>query len=140
MEPITLTAIVAPLSQGVAVGIGNVGESALVDAYQGLKTALKRKFGDQSEVVEAVDRLEKRSDSEGRYLGCPALRPTSRYGLCSRTTVTRYPPLTHRNGITSSSPQIHPEFIAICFYVVRRLQGGKHAGCARFRRRRRRYC
>jgi HetE-like protein len=66
MEPITFTAIVAALSAGVAAGVGKVGESALVDAYQGLKAALKRKFGDQSEVVEAVDMLEKRPDSEGR--------------------------------------------------------------------------
>jgi hypothetical protein len=68
MEPITFTAIVAALSAGIATGVGKVGESALVDAYQGLKTALKRKFGDQSEVVEAVDMLEKRPDSEGRQV------------------------------------------------------------------------
>jgi hypothetical protein len=68
MEPITFTAIVAALSAGIATGVGKVGESALVDAYQGLKAALKRKLGDQSEVVEAVDMLEKRPDSEGRQV------------------------------------------------------------------------
>lgn len=66
MEPITFTAIVAALSAGAVAGIGQVGQSALVDAYQGLKAALKRKFGDQSEVVEAVDMLENRPDSEPR--------------------------------------------------------------------------
>jgi len=66
MDPITFTGIVAALSAGVAAGIGKVGESALVYAYQGLKAALKRRFGDGSEVVEAVDKLEQKPDSEAR--------------------------------------------------------------------------
>jgi hypothetical protein len=66
MEPTTFTAIVATLSAGVAAGVGKVGESALVDAYQELKAALKRQFGDNSEVVKAVDQLEQKPDSEGR--------------------------------------------------------------------------
>lgn len=66
MEPITFTAIVAALSAGVVSGVGEVGKSALVDAYNGLKETLKRRFGDQSEVVEAVDMLESRPDSEAR--------------------------------------------------------------------------
>jgi hypothetical protein len=66
MEPITFTAIVAALSAGVATGAGKVMENALVDAYQGLKVTLKRKFGDQSEVVDAVDKLEQKPDSEAR--------------------------------------------------------------------------
>ena len=41
-------------------------ENALVDAYQGLKATLKRKFGDDSEVVDAVDKLEQKPDSEAR--------------------------------------------------------------------------
>lgn len=66
MEPITFTAIVAALSAGLGRGVGKVGENVLVDTYQGLKEILKRKFGDDSEVVEAVDKLEKKPDSEGR--------------------------------------------------------------------------
>jgi hypothetical protein len=67
VDPITFTAIVAALSAGVATGAGKaVGENSLVDAYQGLKTILKRKFGDDSEVVEAVDKLEQKPDSEAR--------------------------------------------------------------------------
>jgi hypothetical protein len=65
LDPISL-AIVAALSAGVATGAGKVVENALVDAYQGLKAALKRRFGDNSEVVEAVDKLEQKPDSEGR--------------------------------------------------------------------------
>jgi hypothetical protein len=66
MDPITFTAIVAALSAGVASGAGKVVETALVDAYQGLKSTLKRKFGDDSEVVEAVAKLEQKPDSEAR--------------------------------------------------------------------------
>jgi len=62
MEPITFTAIGAALSAGVAACISKVGESALVDAYQGLKAALKHKFGDGGRM------LEKRPNSEGRQV------------------------------------------------------------------------
>ncbi len=66
MDPITFTAIVAALSAGVASGGGKVVENVLVDAYTGLKMVLKRKFGDDSEVVEAVDKLEKDPNSDWR--------------------------------------------------------------------------
>jgi disulfide oxidoreductase YuzD len=63
MEPITFTAIVAWISIGIATGATQaVGE----DAYQQLKAVLKRKFGDDSDIVEAVDKLEKKPDSEAR--------------------------------------------------------------------------
>jgi hypothetical protein len=67
MDPIT-AAILAALSAGVITGAGKVAENALVDAYNGLKATLKRKFGDDSEVVEAVDKLEGDPESEGRKL------------------------------------------------------------------------
>ena len=57
MDPIT-TAIVAALAK--------VGESAIGDAYRALKGVIKKKFGDQSDVAEAVEGLEKRPDSAGR--------------------------------------------------------------------------
>jgi phage terminase small subunit len=66
MDPITFTAIVAALSAGVATGAGKVVENALVDAYQGLKSTLKRKFGDDSEVVKAVDTVEEDPKSDWR--------------------------------------------------------------------------
>ena len=58
MDPVTFTAIVAALSAGVATGVGKVVESAVVDAYQGLKATLRRRFGDDGDVVQAVDKLE----------------------------------------------------------------------------------
>jgi hypothetical protein len=66
MEPITFTAIVAALSAGVATGVGKAAENALVDAYQGLKSTLKRKFGDDSEVAKAVDTVEEDPKSNWR--------------------------------------------------------------------------
>lgn len=66
MEPITFTAVVAALSAGVATGAGTVVENALVDAYNGLKTTLKRRFGDDSEVVKAVDTVEEDPKSDWR--------------------------------------------------------------------------
>ncbi|HEX8682945.1 MAG TPA: hypothetical protein VF707_11565 [Ardenticatenaceae bacterium] len=68
MDPIVLvTTIVAALTLGVAQGARQVGEAAVVDSYNALKAVLRRKFGDQSDVVEAVDKLEARPDSEGRW-------------------------------------------------------------------------
>src|SRR5687768_4049452 len=66
MEPITFTVIVAALTAGLVTGVSKVGENALVDAYQGLKATLKRKFGDDSEVVKAVETLEEDPNSDWR--------------------------------------------------------------------------
>jgi hypothetical protein len=54
MDPIT-TAIVAALTK-----------DACKDGYVALKNALKKKFGDKSDLVDAVDKLEKKPDSEAR--------------------------------------------------------------------------
>jgi len=61
MDPIT-AAILAALTAGG----GAVAGHAMVDAYDGLKSALKRKFGDDSEVVKAVDTVEEEPKSEWR--------------------------------------------------------------------------
>lgn len=57
MDPVS-TAIIAVLNTGV-------GEM-VKDAYTALKMALQNKFGNDSDVVDAVVKLEKRPDSEGR--------------------------------------------------------------------------
>ena len=61
MDPIT-TAILA----AVAAGVTKVGESAVVDAYQALKAAIKKKFGAESDVAASVESLEKKPESQGR--------------------------------------------------------------------------
>lgn len=57
MEPIT-TALVAAL--------GKLAEPAVRDAYDGFKALLRRKFGAQHPVLEAVDNLEQKPESAGR--------------------------------------------------------------------------
>ncbi len=58
MDPITL-AIVTGLAIPTA-------KDVIKDGYEALKAALKKKFGDQSDVVDAVEKLEKKPDSEAR--------------------------------------------------------------------------
>jgi hypothetical protein len=58
--------ILAVIGAGIARGAETVGEKLLVDAYNGLKTLLKKKFGGDSDVVRAVDDLEARPDSVAR--------------------------------------------------------------------------
>lgn len=58
MDPIT-TAIVTAIAT-------NLGQGVVKDAYEALKAAIKQKFGRDSEVVSAVDGLEKKPDSAGR--------------------------------------------------------------------------
>ena len=56
METVT-TAIVAAL--------GKLGVKAVQDGYEGLKALIKRKFGEENKVTEAVERLEQEPNSEG---------------------------------------------------------------------------
>jgi disulfide oxidoreductase YuzD len=63
MDPISV-AIVAVLTAGLT----NVGKQAVMDTYEGLKSLLKKKFGNDSKVVKAVDDLEEEKDSKGRQL------------------------------------------------------------------------
>jgi len=58
MDPITL-AIVTGLAIPVA-------KDVIKDGYEALKAALKKKFGEDSDVVDAVNKLEKKPDSEAR--------------------------------------------------------------------------
>jgi hypothetical protein len=63
MDPIT-AAIVAAL----AAGLTEVGKNAVMETYTGLKSLLKKKCGEESKVVKAVDDLEEEKDSKGRQL------------------------------------------------------------------------
>jgi hypothetical protein len=44
MDPVTL-AVIAAIAAGLAKGAGDVAESAVAEAYRGLKQLLARKFG-----------------------------------------------------------------------------------------------
>lgn len=65
MDPITM-AIVSALAAGIGAGVPKVAEQAIVDGYNTLKSALKERFGEGSDVVEAVEKLEAKPNSTGR--------------------------------------------------------------------------
>jgi hypothetical protein len=65
MDPITAT-ILAALVAGVAAGATDVGKKAIVDAYDGLKSIIKAKFGPQNDLSTAITSLEIKRDSEAR--------------------------------------------------------------------------
>jgi hypothetical protein len=65
MDPIT-TAIVAALGAGAISGLTEASKTAIADAYGRLKTLLGKKFGGDSEVVQAVNQLEVKPTSSGR--------------------------------------------------------------------------
>lgn len=45
-----------------------MGKAVIIDAYEGLKTIIKRRFGAKSKLAEAIDNLEEKPDSEGRQM------------------------------------------------------------------------
>lgn len=61
MDPIT-AAIIAALSSGMA----EVGKESVLDAYNALKSLLSRKFGSHSQVIKAVEDLERNPSSQAR--------------------------------------------------------------------------
>ena len=65
MDSIT-EAIVAALSAGVASGTTEAGKNAVIDTYKGLKEMIRKKFGKDKGVVEAVNNLEIKPESKSR--------------------------------------------------------------------------
>jgi hypothetical protein len=64
MEPVT-TAILAAIAAGATAGVTDTAKKAIGDAYAGLKALLQQKFGSESKVLEAVDKLEADPGSAG---------------------------------------------------------------------------
>ena len=65
MDPITL-ALVAALTAGATSGVTEVAKKAIVDGYEGLKALLKKKFGNNTDVSDAIDKLQAKPDSPAR--------------------------------------------------------------------------
>src|SRR5438874_161722 len=65
MDPIT-TAIVATLTSSFGGDATAVERKAKIDAYEALIAVLEKKFGLQSEIVNALEGLEAKPDSTGR--------------------------------------------------------------------------
>ena len=65
MDPIT-TAIVAALAAGAMGSLTDASKAAITDGYSKLKVAIQKRFGANSDVVQAIDKLEKKPESQGR--------------------------------------------------------------------------
>lgn len=65
MDPIT-AAIVAAVSAGAIGGLTEASKTALTDAYGKLKALLVEKFGQESDVVQAMKQVEAKPTSEAR--------------------------------------------------------------------------
>ena len=59
-------ALAAALSAGVAAGSTDVAKKAISDAYDALKSLLRRRFGEGHEVSQSVEKLEAKPDSPAR--------------------------------------------------------------------------
>ncbi len=65
MDPIT-SAILSAVSAGAISGLTDMSKTAITDAYNKLKALLAKKFGNNSDVVQAVHLVEAKPDSAGR--------------------------------------------------------------------------
>lgn len=65
MDSVT-QAIIAALSAGIAGGLTDNAKKAIVDGYEGLKSMVKKKFGSNNEISEAIEKLQAKPESPGR--------------------------------------------------------------------------
>ena len=65
MDPVT-SAIIAAITAGALGGMTEASKNMISDAYERLKKIMKKRFGNKSEVVQAIKTLEKKPDSAGR--------------------------------------------------------------------------
>lgn len=65
MDPVT-TAIVNFLAAGVGAGFTEASKTVAVDAYGKLKDLIAKKTGEESELTNAINQLEKKPDSASR--------------------------------------------------------------------------
>uniref|UniRef100_UPI004056C3A3 hypothetical protein n=1 Tax=Candidatus Electronema sp. TaxID=2698783 RepID=UPI004056C3A3 len=54
------------VTSAITGALGKVSAKVVQDAYEWLKVLIRNKFGTESEVAEAVKKLEQKPDSEGR--------------------------------------------------------------------------
>jgi hypothetical protein len=68
MDPITtaIVAAVSALSTEAIGGLTDTAKTAVNDGYNKLKDLLTKKHGEGSEVVQAIDQLEAKPESQGR--------------------------------------------------------------------------
>lgn len=54
------------LTAAIMAALGNLGVKAVGDAYEGVKTLVLRKFGAESDLADALKKLEKQPDAKWR--------------------------------------------------------------------------
>lgn len=54
------------ITTAIITALANLSKDVIKDSYNILKDTLKSKFGSSSDVIDAVERLEKKPDSKGR--------------------------------------------------------------------------
>lgn len=54
------------ITTAIVTAIANLSKDAIKDSYNALKAALKNRFGEESDLVDAVEQLEKKPESEAR--------------------------------------------------------------------------
>lgn len=54
------------ITEAIIAGVANLSKDAIKDSYNTLKSALNKKFGSDSEVVDAVNKLEKTPHRDDR--------------------------------------------------------------------------
>jgi hypothetical protein len=52
----------------IAGALGNLGSAAVLGAYQAVKTLVLRKFGAESDLADALKKLEQKPDAQGRQI------------------------------------------------------------------------
>ena len=55
-----------PITTAIVLALGKLGENVILDSYNALKAAIAYKCGLNSNIVKAIDELEKKPDSTGR--------------------------------------------------------------------------
>jgi len=65
MEPVS-TAVIAALTAGASAGLTETAKKTIADSYSGLKSLLQRKFGQHSDIAQAVSSVEAKPQSAGR--------------------------------------------------------------------------
>ena len=56
------------LTTAIIAALGNMGVKAVGDAYEGVKALVLRKFGADSDLADAVKKLEKQPDAQWRQV------------------------------------------------------------------------
>lgn len=65
MDPVS-AAIIGAVAAGATAGLAEVTKTAIADSYKAFQALLKRKFGEQGEVIKAADSFESNPNSTGR--------------------------------------------------------------------------